>query len=224
MPDGGAGQTFLSDDKPSTDFRTVDGVILMTTNERDTDGADGAGDTSGAPQDAVAEGELSAEQILERTVLYALEQGAEKLGQAEGFDPFTILIDGEELYLEEHPGESEEVSRASARRTVYQMERLCDAYVFCYDGYVELADGADEDGEDGDTGDTGEVNGGADTEDAGTRDALIAEYASKGDEQAPIVALMYHRHGDHSHFDDTLYQIGEADTLFGQDSSGTAGA
>jgi hypothetical protein len=25
---------------------------------------------------------------------------------------------------------------------------------------------------------------------------------------------MYHRHGDHYHFDETLYQVGEADTLF----------
>jgi hypothetical protein len=199
----------------------------MTTNGQNTNS------TSATAQDAVAEGELSSEQILERTVLYALEQAAEKLGQNGGFDPFTILIEGEELYLEEHPGESEEASRRSARLTVYQMERLCDAYVFCYDGYVELADDVDADGTSG--ADDVDADADADAEDgadadalddghANTRDALVAEYASKGDALAPVIALMYHRHGDHYHFDDTLYQVDEVAPLFGQGSSNAAGA
>jgi hypothetical protein len=146
--------------------------------------------------DAIAEGELDTEEILERTVLYALEQGAEKLAQSDGFEPFTILIEGEELYIEEQPGETEEQSYASARRAVYQMEQLCNAYVFCYDGFVDLEDG--------------------------TSDALVAEYARKGDEQAQIIVQLYHRHGDHFHFDDALYQIGEADTLFSVEATASA--
>jgi hypothetical protein len=159
----------------------------------ETDGQD----TGGAAQDIVATGELNSEQILERAILYALEQGAEKLTQGASLDPFTILIEGEELFIEDQPATSEEESYEAARRTIYQMERLCGAYVFCYDGYVDLDDG--------------------------TSDALVVEYASRGDEVAQVIVRMYHRHGDHYHFDETLYQVGEADTLFGgQDAPGNA--
>jgi hypothetical protein len=140
-------------------------------------------------QDILAEGELSSEQILERVVLYALDQGTEKLEQSGALEPFTILIEGEELFIEEHPGETEEESFDSARRTIYQMERLCNAYVFCYDGYVTL--------------------------DEGTSDALIVEYANKTDEKAQVIVRLYHLHGDHYHFDESLYQVGDAETLFG---------
>jgi hypothetical protein len=176
----------------------------MAMDEKSMDG--GAGDVTqdvnssrdgdvrgvGRLQDIVAEGELGSEQILERTILYALEQAVEMLGQSGTLEPFTILIEGEELYLEDHPGENEEQSYASARRTVYQMERLCNAYVFCYDGYVDLEDGRS--------------------------DALIVEYANKGDEAAQVIIRMYHAHGDHYHFDEELYQVGEATTLFNNEA------
>jgi hypothetical protein len=159
--------------------RPANGVILMTADRQDHT----------HPQDIVAERELSSEQILERVILYALEEGTEKLEQSGAFDPFTILIKGEELFVEEHLGENKEQSYASARRTVYQMERLCDAYVFCYDGYVTFDDG--------------------------TNDALVIECANKGDEKAQVITKFYHLHDDHYHFDETLYQVGEAETLFG---------
>ncbi|MDR3036800.1 MAG: hypothetical protein LBU31_00080, partial [Coriobacteriales bacterium] len=95
-------------------------------------------------EDVIAQGVLSSEQILERTVLYALDQGVEMLEQNGGFEPFTVLISGEELYIEDQPGETEEESYESARRTLYQMERMCNAYVFCYDGYVDLEDGTSD--------------------------------------------------------------------------------
>jgi hypothetical protein len=147
--------------------------------------------------DSAAVEELSSEQILERAIRYALEQGAQALEQDGVLDPFTVLIEGEELYLEDHPGDSEEQSYASARRTIYQMERLCNAYLFCYDGYVDLEDGRS--------------------------DALVVEYAHKGDLEAQIIVRMYHLHGDHYHFDETLYQVGETDTLFSE-GAGQGGA
>jgi hypothetical protein len=160
-------------------------------------GADATPQDAGHGPEIVAEGELSSEQVLERAVLYAFEQGRQMLEEGGEFEPFTILIDGEELYIEEHPGTSEEESYASARRTVYQMERICTAYVFCYDGYIDLDDGAN--------------------------DALVVEFANKGDAQAQIIVVMYHRHGDHYHFNDTFYQVGEASTLFGGSPDGSPG-
>ena len=141
--------------------------------------------------DIVSEGELTDEEVLSRTVLYTLDQGAEKLVQNGGFDPFTILISGEELFIEDQPGDTEEESYESARRTIYQMEHLCNAYTFCYDGFVELED---EPG-----------------------DAIVIEYANKGDKQAQIVMCLYHIDDDDEyHFDENLYQVGETETLFSE--------
>jgi len=140
-------------------------------------------------EDIVAEGELDSAEILERTILYAFEQASEMLEQGGGFDPFTILIKGEELFIEDQPGDTEEESYDSARRTIFQMGELCDAYIFCYDGFVELDDGPS--------------------------DAVIVEHANRGDEQAQIIVCLYHLHDDHYHFDENLYHVGEADILFG---------
>jgi len=139
-------------------------------------------------QDILNEGELNSEEILARTILYALEEAAEKLRQSSGFDPFTILIKGEELYIEEHPGETEEESCTSARRSVSSMGLICDAYVFCYDGFVEL--------------------------DEGQNDALIVEYANKEDEQAQINIRLYQVSDDEYVFDESLYQVGEGQSYF----------
>jgi hypothetical protein len=72
------------------------------------------------------------------------------------------------------------------------MERVCNAYVLCYDGLVTLEEG--------------------------TSDALIVEYVQKGEPQAQIVVRLYHQHGDHYHFGDELYLVGETETLFSEES------
>jgi hypothetical protein len=149
-------------------------------------------------QDGAEPDELSSEQITSRALLYAFDQGVEMLEQSGEFEPFTIIISGEELFIEEQPGENPDESYASARRTVYQMERLSDAYLFCYDGYVEL--------------------------DAGPSDALIVEWANKGDENAQIIIKLYHRHGEHYHFDEALYQVGETGSFYHAETDGAAAA
>ena len=136
----------------------------------------------------VGEGELDSSKVLDRSILYAFEQGSEKLCQSQGFNPFLVLIKGEELFIEEQPAESEADSYASARRTIFQMDKICASYIFCYDGYVTL--------EDGDS------------------DALVVEYASREDEAAQVIVRLYHEHDGHYHFDDGLYAVGDAPSLF----------
>lgn len=155
-----------------------------------TEDTNGQNDTIGAEvlEERVETGELNAEEIVSRAILYAFDQGREMLEQGGSFEPFTIIVSGEELFIEEHPGETEEESYESARHTVFQMEKLCDAYAFCYDGYVDLDDGAS--------------------------DAIIVEVARKGDEIAEAIVRLYHRHDEQLHFDEELYQVGEADSLF----------
>jgi hypothetical protein len=177
--------SFIADDKSLTDSLTSDGVITMTTD--DVTMRDAEIDPV-SQEDIVETGELTDEEIVDRTILYAFDQAAEYLEQGGEFEPFTIVVSGDELFIEEQPGETEEESFASARRTVYQMERLGDAYVFCFDGFVDLEDGHS--------------------------DAIIVEWARKGDKLAQTIVKLYHLHDNHYHFEETLYQIGEAESFF----------
>jgi hypothetical protein len=150
----------------------------------------------------VGEGELDSSKVLDRSILYAFEQGSEKLRQADGFSPFLILLKGEELFIEEQPSLSEAECYAAARRTIFQMDKICTSYIFCYDGFVTLEDG--------------------------DNDALVVEYASRDDLEAQVIVRLYHQHDGHYHFDDGLYAVGEAESLFvaagdGGDAAGSAG-
>ena len=164
----------------------------MTNNDKNNLDEQASGDGQPNPAvaaDVVEESEINAERILERTILFALDEAGEQLKQSGGVEPFTVLIKGEELFVEEQPGISEEISYAAARRAVFQMENLCNAYVFCYDGYVDL--------------------------DSGQSDALIAEFANKEDEQAQVIVRLYNNTDDGPEIEDTLYHVGDAETLFG---------
>ena len=158
---------------------------MMTEDKGLNEGVQGLDDEgiSIPSEDIAAEEELDTEEALARVIMYAFDQGREKLIEVGAFDPFTICLKGEELYIEEHPGDDAEESYASARRTVFQMALLSEAYVLCYDGYVEL--------------------------DEGPSDALIVECAHAEDEQAQIIVCLYHTHDDEYHFDEDLYQVGE---------------
>lgn len=140
-------------------------------------------------EDIDVEGELNSEDLLDKVILYAFDQAQQKLEQGGFVEPFTILIEGDNLKIENHTGEDAAECFESARLSIYAMDKLINAYVFCYDGYVELDDE--------------------------TRDALIVEYASKGDESGEALALLYTEDGDSLTFDDNLYSLGEAPTFFG---------
>lgn len=136
----------------------------------------------------VTEG-LSVDDALEKVVLYAFDEASQKLEQCGIVEPFTILIEGENLYVESHPGDDVAECFDSARKTVFEMTNMIDAYVFCYDGYIEL--------------------------DEGPADALITESAKKNAEVGEAVALIYTERDGIVTFRDSLVSLGEAPTLFG---------
>ena len=169
-----------------TDNAAVDAVgdAIM----EDTDGIVATDDNE--TQDT--EDALDAQAPLDRVVFYALDEARQKLEQGNEVEPFTVIVSGENLYIESHPGDDIVECFNSARKTLFDMELLADAYVFCYDGYVQL--------------------------DGGARDALIAERATKTDEVGEAFALLYtiDEDGDGSiEFEDSLYHLGEAPSLYG---------
>ena len=103
-------------------------------------------------------------EILEKVLLFALDEAKEKMSQGADVVPFTTLVVKENLFIESHPGDSAEECFAFARHTV-EGARGAEAYGFCYDGYVET--------------------------DAGTQDAIIAEGGVPGDDEGYAIGYVY---------------------------------
>ena len=101
---------------------------------------------------------------LERVLVFALDEGKEKLEGGEDLVPFTALIVKDNLFLETHPGENAEECFAAAEANV-RGARGAGGYAFCYDGYIETDDGV--------------------------KDAIIAEGGQPGAEAGYAVAYLY---------------------------------
>lgn len=125
---------------------------------------------------------------LEKIALYAFDEARQKLEEAGDFAPFTVLLQGENLYIETHPGDDAQECFESARKTVLAAQDAVESYVFCYDGYVDL--------------------------DEGEHDAIIAEAADRGQEQAYALCLLYHEDGDTLAFHESAEYLGETPCLF----------
>ncbi|MCL2883089.1 MAG: hypothetical protein FWF30_01285 [Coriobacteriia bacterium] len=143
-------------------------------------------------------GELSEDDPAESAVFFALDEAATKVEEEGTFDPFLVVLQGEELFVEEQDGEEEEEIYESAKQTLFEMELLADAYVFCYDGYVDL--------------------------DEGTHDAILVEWARKDSPSAQVLAWLYKDHEDHIDFIEPLYTLGEADSFFSSAASAASAA
>ncbi len=103
-------------------------------------------------------------EILEKVLLFSLDEAKEKMVQGAEVVPFTALVVKENLFIENHPGESAEECFAYARHTV-ENARGADAYALCYDGYIEVDDE--------------------------TKDALIAEGGIPGEDDGMAVGYLY---------------------------------
>lgn len=129
---------------------------------------------------------------LEKVILYALNEAEEKLSAEEGLVPFTVVISGENLTIEEHGGENPEEWRASARQALVGDPASVDGYVFVYDGYVELEDAEN-----------------------GSQDAIILEFAEPDDEAATVLCRLYSQTGEGAfEVEEEIAVVGENDSLY----------
>lgn len=123
-------------------------------------------------------------EILEKVLLFSLEEAKEKMEQGAEVVPFTSLVVKENLFIENHPGDSAEECFNFARHTV-EHARGASAYALCYDGYVEVDDG--------------------------TKDALIAEGGVPGEDEGYAVGFLYEQAEDGTlTFEEEPAYIGEA--------------
>ena len=103
-------------------------------------------------------------EALEKVLLFALDEAKEKMSNGEDVVPFTVLVVKDNLFIENHPGDSADACFAAARHTV-EGARGAESYGFCYDGYIET--------------------------DAGTKDALIAEGGIPGEDEGLAIGQLY---------------------------------
>lgn len=130
---------------------------------------------------------------LEKIALYAFDEAKQKLEEAGEFTPFTIMLEGENLYIETHPGDTPEECNLSASKTIVSAQQAIESYVFCYDGFVDLDDGE--------------------------HDAIIAEAAEREDETAHALCVLYDQTDAGYEFDGGANYLGETDSLFNSDIS-----
>ena len=127
---------------------------------------------------------------VQKVLFFALDEASKKLEEGEEVVPFTMVLAGDDVFMDEHPGEEVEDCFAMARSSVNVIAHLASAYVFCYDGFIELDDG--------------------------THDMLITEVGQKGEDKAVAYGLMYviDEEAGTIDFDEGMLTLGEAETLF----------
>ncbi len=135
--------------------------------------------------------EQTLDEVLEKVLFFALDEAVQKQEQGGVVVPFTVLVKGDDLCIENHPGDTVEECFDSAEMTVFKNAFMVDAYVFCYDGFIDLDDGE--------------------------HDAIILEAATKDDEEAQAYAFTYVEEGDTLTYGEALLGIGETSSFFKAD-------
>ncbi len=133
--------------------------------------------------------ELEMEENIQKILFYSLDTAASKLAENGSFDPFTTILAGEDVFVNSYPNGEDIDYYELAAQSVNVIAHLAEAYVFCYDGYIELADE--------------EI------------DAIIAEVGKKHEDQAFGFGLAYGYSEDGSFYtDEGMANLGEVENLF----------
>lgn len=135
------------------------------------------------------------DEVLEKVINYCCEEAKEKLAQTGSFEPFTVVVEGDNMHIENFPGEDPEKIREEARVAVATASSFADYYCFCFDGYVDT--------------------------DAGSFDAIVVEAAAREDENAMAIVCLYkvNDSGDGSIlFDEGMAYVSDTETWFDADA------
>ena len=148
--------------------------------------------------------EIDLPEDVQKVLFYSIDEATKKIEAGEELVPFTMVLAGEDLFMDSHPVDEVEECFASARQAINTIAHIADAYVFCYDGYIETDDGE--------------------------HDMLITEVGLKGAEQGIAYGLVYEigvPDNDEDPivtFDEGLLLLGESDNLFDPDAVSAAEA
>ncbi|NTU88501.1 MAG: hypothetical protein HGA54_01125 [Actinobacteria bacterium] len=127
-------------------------------------------------------------EVLEKVAYFALDEARQKLEQGGDLVPFTVLADGDNMFIETHPGDTTGECFSSARKVVDAARKEIACYVFCYDGYVDTDDGE--------------------------QDAIIIECAEKDSDIGHALCLVYTIDEDVLTFEEAPAYLGETLSFF----------
>lgn len=130
--------------------------------------------------------ELMLTDSMRTAVEHAFADARECLERDGGMVPFSIICTSDGFVVTDHPGDSVDEVYNSVKTLLAQ--ELPEAYVFGYDGFVEL--------------------------DTGREEAIICEVARRGDALAEILAQVYYTVGGTYEFAADLASAGKAKPLY----------
>ena len=131
---------------------------------------------------------LEMDEILERITFYCLEQAQTKLEAGDEGTPFTVVVEGDQMFEENFPAEDVVTCRKNAESTVKSSSSFSTHYAFCYDGFLMT--------------DNGQV------------DAIIVECATRDMEQAYVNARLYHEENCALVFEETPAYVDDVETFY----------
>lgn len=131
---------------------------------------------------------LEMDDILERITFYSLEQAQAKLEAGEECTPFTVVVEGDQMFEENFPAEDVVTCRKNAEATVKSSSSFSTHYAFCYDGFLMTDDGQ--------------------------IDAIIVECATRDMDHAHVIARLYRKENDALVFEQTPAYVDDAETFY----------
>lgn len=132
---------------------------------------------------------LEMDEVQEQVIMYCIEEAKEKLIATGSFEPFTVVVVGEDMTVETHPGDDPEAIQKFAKAAVSSASSFATHYCFCFDGFLDT--------------DQGEI------------DAIIVHSAQRDMDNAYVIAGLYRidESGDGSiEFEDGLTYVDSVET------------
>ena len=131
---------------------------------------------------------LEMDDILERITFYCLDQAQAKLEAGEECTPFTVVVDGDQMFEENFPAEDVVTCRKGAEANVKSSSSFSTHYAFCYDGFLMTDDGQ--------------------------IDAIIVECATRDMEQAYVIARLYREQEGKLVFEQIPSYVDDVETFY----------
>ncbi len=131
---------------------------------------------------------LEMDETLEKILFYCLDEAKQKLEQDNECAPFTLVVNGDQMLIENYPDEDVQTCRANAEANIRTASSFGSHYAFCYDGFLETNQGA--------------------------LDAIIVECAQRDMEKAYVIGLLYEQKENKRIYKDQAAFIDYAPMLF----------
>lgn len=132
---------------------------------------------------------LEMDDILEKITFYSFDEAKKHIAEEGSVTPFTVVVQGDEMFVEEYPEEDVVTCRKNAEANVKSSSSFSTHYAFCYDGFLMT--------------------------DNGQLDALIVECAQRDMEKAYTIALLYKKDEDGvNQYADTPAFVNEIESFY----------